>query len=511
MAKNLYLPPKYKNIKKLLRNLGNVSEEEWVGAGEKRVLGLFHGMAKRVPAYSDFLKKKKINPDKVATIGDFKNIPTIDKDNYLRVYPLEMLCWDGKFKDNRWIFAMTSGSTGEPFYFPREESQDFQYASTAELYLNANFELSKKTTLYVNCFALGVWIGGLFTHEALRILAEKGKYRLSIISPGLNKLEIIRVIKKMGDRFDQVILGGYPPFIKDVIDDGIQSGLDWKKYNLKFVFSAEAFSEDFRDYIAEKSGIKNIYRDTLNHYGTVDQGTLAHETSLAVLIRRLAVTNEKVFRVVFGGDVSKLPTLAQYDPELFFFEENNGGLICSSYSGLPLVRYDLKDSGGIFTFDSVMDGFKNLGIDLYSESENVGVGDIVWRLPFVYVYERKDLAVSMGGAIIYPETIRKALSDGQISKIITGKFTMVVERDINQNQNLEINIELKNVIKEVSSEEREFIEDSILRQLLKENSEFRSVFYDQRQGKSLPVIKFWPYEHLEYFKVGGKQKWVKNK
>jgi phenylacetate-coenzyme A ligase PaaK-like adenylate-forming protein len=48
--------------------------------------------------------------------------------------------------------------------------------------------------------------------------------------------------------------------------------VDWKKYNLRFIFSAEGFSETFRDYVAEVAGLKNAYLDTLNHYGTVDQG-----------------------------------------------------------------------------------------------------------------------------------------------------------------------------------------------------------------------------------------------
>jgi hypothetical protein len=131
--------------------------------GETRALLLFQQMAKRVPAYKDYLKKHKVNPAKIKTIADFKHIPTVDKRGYLKQYDLEKLCWDGKFSTKQWTLSSTSGTTGEPFYFPRTEAQDRQYALSAELYLRSNFQIHKKSTLYVDAFAMGAWIGGLFS------------------------------------------------------------------------------------------------------------------------------------------------------------------------------------------------------------------------------------------------------------------------------------------------------------------------------------------------------------
>ena len=48
---------------------------------EKRAISVFKLTAKYVPAYKDFLKKAKINPDKIITIQDFKQVPIIDKKN----------------------------------------------------------------------------------------------------------------------------------------------------------------------------------------------------------------------------------------------------------------------------------------------------------------------------------------------------------------------------------------------------------------------------------------------
>src|SRR3989344_5952796 len=102
------LPAGYRNPVQLLAELKRKPEHYWIKKGEKRALQLFSLMAQRVPAYKDFLKKNNINAEKIKTINDFKHVPTIDKDNYLRIYPLEKLCWDGELKAKQWVFSTTS-------------------------------------------------------------------------------------------------------------------------------------------------------------------------------------------------------------------------------------------------------------------------------------------------------------------------------------------------------------------------------------------------------------------
>lgn len=491
---------------KLLNDLKTRPEKYWIKRGEKNALKLFHEMAKRVPAYRDFLKKNKVNPNKVKTINDFKSVPAIDKNNYLRYYPREKLFWDGQFKDKRWVISATSGSTGEPYYFPRGEDQDWQYALTAELYLRTNFEIHKRSTLYIVGFPMGIWIGGLFTYQALKLLSERGNYKLSIITPGINKLEIIKAVKNLGSHFDQIIIGSYAPFLKDIIDDGLNQGLNWKDYKLGFIFSAEGFSETFRDYVIKKTGLKNAYKDTLNHYGTVDLGTMSHETPLSILIRRMAVNDEKLYEIVFG-QIHKLPTLTQYIPEMFFFEEVDGGLVCSASSGIPLVRYDLHDHGGILTLEETNKKFFDYGIDLFKETGKAQIAQTIWHLPFVYVYERSDFSVSFFAFQIYPETVKKALQDKALEDAVTGKFTMMVKYNKQSNQFLEINIELKAGVKE-SDGLKNTARELIVQRLLKENSEYRKTS-EEYPDRTIPEIVFWTYEDPTYFKSGTKQKWVK--
>jgi phenylacetate-CoA ligase len=502
---NPRLPRQLQNAQKLQKRLKTKSEGYWMGRGERMALDLFHDMAVRVPAYKDFLAKNHFDPRQVRSIKDFSRIPLIDKDNYLRKYPREALCWDGKFADQRWVISTTSGSTGEPFYFPRTDLQDEFYALTAELYLRENFDIQHKKTLYIDAFAMGAWIGGLFTYEAVKRVAARG-YELSIITPGINKVEVINNVRKLGHDFDQVIIGCYPPIMKDIIDLGIEEGLNWKSYNLGIVFSAEGFSEEFRDYVAKYAKLPNVYLSTLNHYGTVDLGTMSHETSTSILIRRQAVKDRELFEGIFG-DVSKQPTFTQFVPEMFYFEEVNGGVVCSSRSGLPLVRYDLKDRGGVVTLKHVKEVYERSGKHLPTELKKANMDQHLWNLPFVYVYERSDFSVTFIGAQIYPEEIRKSLLNKELEHKVTGKFTMIAGYDNKSRNYLELNVELKGGV-EPSAELRKDIVRLVVDNLVRENSEYRSS-YNASKTTAKPRVKLWAKDHPLYFNGQGKQKWVK--
>lgn len=499
------LPRVLRNRVKLQQALKSKPERYWIRRGEQMALKLFHDMAEHVPAYKDFLKKNKINPDNIKTIKDFKLVPTLDKDNYLRKYPREALCWDGEFASRRWVVSTTSGSTGEPFYFPRTDLQDEFYAVTAELYLRENFQIQDKKTLYIDAFAMGAWIGGLFTYEAVKRVAEKG-YSLTIITPGINKAEVINNVRKLGPDFDQVIIGCYPPIMKDIIDLGNEEGLAWADYNLGIVFSAEGFSEEFRDYIIKYGKLANPYSSTLNHYGTVDLGTMSHETPMSILVRRQAIKDKKLFKKIFG-DTSKQPTLTQFVPEMFYFEDVDGRIICSCYSGLPLVRYDLKDNGGVITLKELTSLYKKTGKNLDLELKKTAISGTKWNLPFVHLYERSDFSVTFTGAQIYPEEIRRALLDPLVNKQVTGKFTMLSGYDRRARNFLELNIELRNNTTPSKSLTKKLI-NVIVEKLLKENSEYR-VLYGEYKTKLHPKVKLWPNSHATYFAGRGKQKWIK--
>jgi phenylacetate-CoA ligase len=85
---------------------------------------------------------------------------------------------------------------------------------------------------------MGSWVGGMYTAQCCRYLAQKG-YPLTLVTPGNSPTEILRVIEDLGQYFDQLVLAGYPPFLKDVVDRGVTQGVEWKRYKVKMILAGE--------------------------------------------------------------------------------------------------------------------------------------------------------------------------------------------------------------------------------------------------------------------------------
>lgn len=489
----------------ILNSFRTKPEEFWDTIRKRRALELFYMVSKRVPAYKDFLKKRRVNPSRIKTWHDFQKIPPISKKNYLYEYPLEKLCWDGSLKKPL-VFTSTSGSTGEPFYFPREENKDWEYSVLAELFLKNSSYGTQGPVLIIIAFSMGVWIGGLISYKAFEIAGRRGGYPISLLTPGINKKEIFHALKKLAPHFRQTILVGYAPFIKDIIDEAPEEGINLKKLNLRFLFAAEAFTEKFRDYITIQAGVHNPYLDSLNIYGSADMGAMAYETPTAILMRRLIMQSPELFRDVFSS-LQKTPTLAQYNPLFITFEGQDGEILLTGNNMVPLVRYAIGDHGGVLTFSEIVKALKEHHVDFYEEASKVAIRNSIYKLPFVYVYERIDLATTLYGLQIYPELIREALLDKMVRYMLTGKFTAITKFDRRQNQYLEINLELKKG-KTAGDAFKKLALAKIMEVLRQKNSEFRELS-DHLKNRALPKLVFWPAEHLLYFKPGIKQKWVK--
>ncbi|HRY62717.1 MAG TPA: hypothetical protein P5056_03030 [Candidatus Paceibacterota bacterium] len=493
------------SFKKIKEYQKENNSSAWKKIGDKKTLDLFRAASVRVPAYKDFLKKNKIDPGKIRSFKDFQLVPPMTKADYLRKYPLEKLCFDGTLKNKSTVFTSTSGSTGAPFYFPRDLVVDTQSSIFHETFWRNTFAGGKeKSTLVIDSFGMGVWIGGIITYQAFRQIALSGA-PISIITPGINKKEIFEAFKNIAGKFEQVILCGYPPFIKDLIDEGHLHGIDWKKYNIKFLFAAEAFSEKFRDYLMKKVGMKDPLLNISNIYGSADIGTMAAESPLSILIRRIASNKNKVFESIFPG-VNKTPTLAQFNPLFVNFEAPEGVILLSGYNILPLIRYSIGDHGGVSTFDDMSQTLKHSGINLKQEISAAKIGRAVSEMPFVYVYERIDLSTKLFGAIIHPEHIKESLYHESLENYLTGKFTLSTVNDKHNNQWLEIHLEMKPNVSH-SEELGNRVKDIIIGSLLEKNAEYKNN-YKMMPHKVTPKLFFWEYEDPKYFSRSGKQKWV---
>ncbi len=463
----------------------------------------FHQAAKTIPAYQSFLASHEFNPETIKTAPDIITVPKTDKNNYLRAYPLDELLWPQALHEPL-LFCATSGSTGEPYYFPRSEKLSEQYSYLIEDFLGRSTVKDGKT-LVILAFGMGVWIGGIITLRAFEIAGMRTKSPISILPTGYNKAEIFKALRKLAPNFNEVVIVGYPPFVKEIVDEAAEEDVRWADFNIRFLFAAEAFTETFRDYVCQKAGVNNPLTDTLNIYGTADIGAMAYETPLSILVRRLASSDPALFVDIFG-QIEKTPTLAQYNPEFMEFEEEDGEILLTGNNALPLIRYAVGDHGGVHSFQHIQNLLEKHGIDLIAEAAKHGLDTTLQYHPFVFVYERKDLSATLQGIIIYPEYIKEALLDEQMTSIFTERFTMITKTDEDHNQYLEINLELQNNIER--SEELEIAAHQVICAMLIAHSSEFSEISKSANTKQIVKVLAWPKNYETFFKPGVKQKWV---
>lgn len=467
---------------------------------QAHALQLCQTVAANVPAYRQFLEERNVTPELIACFADFQNLPLVDKANYMQQYPLPRRCKGGKLTACDRL-AVSSGSTGVSTFWPRAMTDELDVALRFEQVFRDSFRAHERDTLAVVCFPLGNWVGGVFTASCCWHLAQKG-YPLTVATPGNKPDEILRVVRELGAHFQQTVLLGYPPFVKDVIDTGLAQGVDWTLYNIKFVFAGEVFSEEWRSLLLQKVGSDAPCYDTASLYGTADGGVLGNETPLSIAIRRFLAAHPNVARELFGE--SRLPTLAQYDPISRFFELIDGAtLAVTGDNGVPLVRYHIADRGGLMEHDDLLAFLRERGLtSLAAYGYAAGGGR---PLPFVWVFGRADFTVSFYGANVYPENVVVGLEQPDLAGLVTGKFVMEVRSDADGSEFLHIVVEL---LPKVAADnyKQAAVAASIKAQLLRLNSEFANYV---PAAKQLPLVALLPFGDPGYFPAGVKHRYTR--
>ena len=467
--------------------------------GLPEALALLRRAADRVPAYGAMLKAAGVSAADIHGAADFARLPLLTKDNYVRRFPLEALVEGGDLAACD-FFAVSSGSTGEPTVWPRGLHHEFPVAVRFEQVLRDNFHAHERRTLAVVCFALGSWVGGMYTTSCLRWIAAK-KYPLLIVTPGNKIDEILRVVKRLAPDFEQTVLFGYPPFLKEVVDAGRGDKIDWGKLNVRLVTAGEVFSETWRDLVLERLEQDEGLNSVAALYGTADAGVLGNETPLSVAIRRFLSERPDAAKALFGEE--RLPTLCQYDPTARYFEVIEGETLAfSGDNGAPLIRYHIADQGGIYSFEAMRAKLAEFNFDAETAVIQAGF-ERVRRLPFVYVFGRANFTVSYFGANIFPETISLALEKPSLSRWTTGKFVMEVKEGLADRPRFTVAIELAD--KEPADPTRiELAEREILETLLSHNSEYANYVSKDDQR---PVVTLWSKGHPDYFPIGVKHRY----
>src|SRR6185295_12546343 len=102
--------------------------------------------------------------------------------------------------------------------------------------LDSLFAVRSRPTLLINCLPMGVKV-----HTQVCTLAETS------VRPDM----AVGLVKTFGQHFAQIILVGEAAFLKHVLETGMRSGLDWRKYAVHVILGEEPLAENARRYLGD--------------------------------------------------------------------------------------------------------------------------------------------------------------------------------------------------------------------------------------------------------------------
>jgi phenylacetate-CoA ligase len=451
---------------------------------------------------------KEVNSKEIKTFEDFqKRVPIIDKKNYILQNPLKDLCLDGKI-EKMYTFSTSSGSEGKPTIWPRLVEQDKMLPNYWECFFIQNWGIDKKSTLIIITMALGNWIAGMLTTDVIKRIALKGKYRLSIATPGTDVKQILNIIKWVAPNYDQAIILVYPSLLKLIIEEGEKFGIKWRNLNLKFWLGGEKFSKNMRKYIVERLGVKEKLDTFVSVYGTSDAGGIGFGSPLSNLIFKIISEDDEIHRKLIEP-LPKSFSLVQYNPLSYFVEEIEGEIVITYRGGIPLVRYNTYDLGKVIPYERMITFMKENKIDVIELLRNEGYEkEKIWRWPFLYVIGKEE-SISIFGAKVWPEDIEAAIHSGKIEDV--SSFRLKLESDKEGNTRFYILLELKKDVaptpKERGKLEKKY-HDILLERLLELNLDFADAYKINPKVVD-PIVKIYQFNEGPFAqKLVTKEKYI---
>lgn len=439
--------------------------------------------------YRKVLRSKGSVPRVIVTAEDFLQLPIFDKKNYLPRHSLLEDVWEDQVPPMAYA---SSGSSGKPTYWFRGDAQEAMGADIHENIFKNIFGIKPRDkTLVIICFSMGVWVAGGFTASCCREIARRG-YNLTVITPGLEKGDGCAILRDLAPQYTNVILAGYPPFVGDILHEAVKLDIRIPR-QLKIVCAGDKFSEDWRQAMMKIVGMKrDDHSAIISVYGSADATVMGYETPLTIFLRRAALKHKDFSQRLFG-DARVQPALLQYDPSHIFIEEQGGELVVTAKTALPLIRYNIHDTGRVLMFSQVEAMLKDY--ELLKEARASGL--LEWRQPFITLLGRTDVALTYYSLNIYPEHLKSALEDSKVRRYLSGSFVAYNPHRAHAGQKICVICETEQGVKSSRRIVTE-VTKALQGTLVKLNSEYRkaSLIFGQ---KSIPQVSLAPYGTTDKF------------
>lgn len=429
--------------------------------GRIRAVRLYYFAVKRVPAYRDYLEKRKhVGPRITARRASLNDVPEMDKDSYIKKYYLTEKLIDGILPQSGVMLDESSGSSGKPTSWARGAKERRFTRRIIQVAFKHLFE--NKDLIVINTFAMGAWSTGFNTSLSLLEISR-------VKSTGPDLAKVINTLLELGPQFDYVITG-YPPFLKQLADD---PRIDWKKYKVATIFGGEGVSEPMRQSLLES------YQSVVGSYGASDlEINIAHETDFTIALRQALIEDEALRTALLKQNRGIIPMIFQYNPYDYLFESNDKGellvTICRLENLSPRIRYNIHDLGHAEDFYAFKKTLKALHReDLLKLAE--------FDFGILFYYGRSDLSVDYYGGVVGPEEIRQIINASPEYKEKIANFRLVSYEDKAHQKHLLFALELAQQ-GNVDEAEKQKLLDIILSQLFVLNLDFKAG-YDMAKHK----------------------------
>ena len=427
------------------------SEHKMFSSCEKKTLTAFQYAAANAEYYKQILASDNVDPRSIKTIDDFKKkVPIIDKLRTFIQYEnqISKLVTSGNF-DSLDSILCSSGTSGAYSFGLLTTSDEKWDPVFVDFGLNLNFDIFKKKTLLINCLPMGVKVP---SHHCV------------VADISVRKDTAIGVVKGFGTDFDLIIMIGENSFIKEVLEFGSDSGIQWGNYNIRIVLGEEGFPENFRQYLGRLLGYDELPENKTiigSSMGISELGlTVFQENKYTIALRRFIEANREFRSRLFGPECELCPMLFVFYPMNIYLEEDTSNpnpdhigndLLFTKLdikSKIILIRYASGDRGKIIRHSTLTSLLKE-----FNRSDLIPP----YELPFVAVFERGKLIGNQGHFILAEAVKAGIYATPNLPEKVTGNFKVRMNKDsipvieIQLKQGIQSELRLENEFKRALS------------------------------------------------------------
>jgi len=429
----------------------------------RRAAAMFFRARRRVPAYRDFLREQGAERPR-----RFSDVPPMDKDSYVKRWPLPALCQGGRLPLRGAVIDESSGSSGTASNWVRGEAE--RRATRRLIQFAARATFGKAPFVLLNAFALGPWATGMNVSMSL-----VDRCVLKSIGPDAKK--VLATLQLLGPEHRYVITG-YPPFLKALVDSG---ELDWQRFDVCAVVGGEGMSEPLR------AALNRCFRKTISSFGASDlEINMAVESDFSVALRQALVAHPALARDLYGQREG-VPMIFQYDPLNYFIESDGDRNLLVTINRLenvsPRLRYNIHDRGVIRRLSHVRQVLADHRVTL-----DTGAARVL-SLPLLFHWGRQEHAVAFYGCKLTPEDLQNVVMRVAALGARVANFALHPFEDQRANKRLELWFELA---AGVTPPEPERLREQVLAALAEVNQDFRESLR-MVPPEHRPTVKLWAF------------------